>query len=114
MPRTTLQHWLGRKPRGTACERGPSCGAWGKTAGRGAGMGGLARAVLDRRVVQKLVVAPVTRTNKECFKVLVRPDGSEYLLLESGARRGLEKDLRAEGLLIWRVVHNRPVLEESH
>ncbi len=77
-------------------------------------MGWLAPAVLDPRVKQKLVLAPVTRTNKECFKVLVRPDGSEYLLLENRTRKGFEKDLPAEGLLIWRVVNNRPVLEESH
>jgi hypothetical protein len=46
--------------------------------------------------------------------VLLRPDGTEYLLLENRVRRGYDRDLPAEGLLIWRVVDGKPVLEESH
>ena len=42
-------------------------------------------------VQQKLILSPVDKSPKECFKVLVRPDGSEYFLLENrtqGLRRG--------------------------
>jgi M6 family metalloprotease-like protein len=71
-------------------------------------------AVLDPAVKQKLILAPVEDSPKECFKVLVRPDGSEYLLLENRKKKGFDQSLPAEGLLIWRVVNNRPILEESH
>jgi hypothetical protein len=69
---------------------------------------------IDPAVKQKLVLAPVEDSPKECFKVLVRPDGSEYLLLENRKKKGFDQSLPAEGLLIWRVVGNRPVLQESH
>jgi hypothetical protein len=65
-------------------------------------------------VKQKLILAPINDSNKECFKVLVRRDGSEYLLLENRKKKGFDTSLPAEGLLIWRVVGNRPILEESH
>jgi M6 family metalloprotease-like protein len=71
-------------------------------------------AIIDPRVKQKLILAPITNSDKECYKVLLRPDGSEYLLLENRVKKGYDKDLPAEGLLIWRVVNNRPILEESH
>src|SRR5262245_15070132 len=70
--------------------------------------------LIDPTVKQKLTLAPIESSSKECFKVLVRPDGSEYLLLENRAKKGFDQSLPAEGLLIWRVVGNRPILEESH
>jgi hypothetical protein len=48
------------------------------------------------------------------LKVLARPDGSEYFMLENRKKKGYDASLPAEGLLIWRVVGNRPILEESH
>jgi hypothetical protein len=71
-------------------------------------------AVIDPRVKQKLILAPIEDSPKECIKVLCRPDGSEYFLLENRKRKGYDVSLPAEGLLIWRVVGNRPTLEESH
>jgi hypothetical protein len=65
-------------------------------------------------VKQKLILAPIAGTRKECFKVLIRPDGSEYLLLENRIKKGFDQELPGEGMLIWRVVNNRPVLEGSH
>jgi hypothetical protein len=69
---------------------------------------------IDPTVKQKLVLAPIEDSPKECVKVLVRPDGSEYFLLENRRKRGFDADLPGEGLLIWRVVNDRPILEESH
>ena len=43
-----------------------------------------------------------------------QPDGSEYFLLENRKKKGFDASLPAEGLLIWRVVQNKPILEESH
>ena len=77
-------------------------------------LGWLKPTTIDPTVKQKLVLAPVEGSSRECFKVLVRPDGSEYLLLENRARRGFDGDLPGEGLLVWRVVGDRPALEESH
>jgi M6 family metalloprotease-like protein len=77
-------------------------------------VGWLKPAVIDPAVKQKLVLAPVEDSPKECFKVLVRPDGSEYLLLENRKKKGFDSSLPADGLLIWRVVANRPFLQESH
>jgi M6 family metalloprotease-like protein len=77
-------------------------------------LGWLKPAVIDPTVKQKLVLGPIEDSPGECFKVLFRPDGSEYLLLENRARRSFDADLPGEGLLIWRVVNDRPMLEESH
>ena len=63
---------------------------------------------------QKLILAPINGSAKECYKVLIRPDGTEYLLLENRVKQGFDRDLPGEGLLIWRVVDGRPMLEESH
>ncbi|MDB5291556.1 MAG: hypothetical protein JWL69_2797, partial [Phycisphaerales bacterium] len=77
-------------------------------------MGWLKPTVIDPTVKQKLVLAPVEGSTGECIKVLIRPDGSEYLLLENRHKTGFDASLPGEGLLIWRVANNRPVLEESH
>jgi M6 family metalloprotease-like protein len=77
-------------------------------------MGWLTPTVIDPAVKQKLILAPIEGSTNECFKVLVRPDGSEYFLLENRRKAGFDTSLPAEGLLIWRVVANRPILEEAH
>ena len=77
-------------------------------------LGWLQPTVIDPTRPQKLILAPVESSPKECFKVLVRPDGSEYFLLEVRSRKGFDADLHGEGLLVWRVVNDRPILEESH
>jgi len=77
-------------------------------------MGWLTPAVIDPTVKQKLILSPIMNSDKECYKVLIQPDGSEYLLLENRLKKGFDKDIPGEGLLIWRVVNDRPILEESH
>jgi M6 family metalloprotease-like protein len=69
---------------------------------------------IDPTVKQKLILSPIEESPKECFKVPLRADGSEYLLLENRGKKGFDQSLPANGLLIWRVVGNRPILEESH
>jgi M6 family metalloprotease-like protein len=70
--------------------------------------------VIDPRVKQKLILNPVWDDPTQCFKVMVRADGSEYFLLENRVKKGWDARLPGEGLLIWRVVNNKPILEESH
>ena len=70
--------------------------------------------VIDPRVKQKLVLSPIETDPTQCFKVMVRADGSEYFLLEVRQKIGWDERLPGEGLLVWRVVNNRPILEESH
>lgn len=77
-------------------------------------LGWLRPVVVDPTVKQKLILGPVEGSDTECLKVLVRRDGSEYFLLENRRKTGFDASLPAEGLLIWRVVNNRPILEESH
>lgn len=77
-------------------------------------LGWLNPAVIDPRVKQKLVLKPIENSDKECYKVLLRPDGAEYLLLENRVKKGYDEKLPGEGMLIWRIVNGRPVLEESH
>ena len=77
-------------------------------------LGWLTPVVIDPTVKQKLILSPVGSGDHECYKVLVRPDGSEYFLLENRRKTGFDASLPAEGLLIWRIVANRPILEESH
>jgi M6 family metalloprotease-like protein len=77
-------------------------------------LGWVKPAVIDPTVRQKIALAPIESSPRECVKVLARPDGSEYFLLEYRAKKGFDASLPAEGLLIWRVVGNRPILEEAH
>jgi M6 family metalloprotease-like protein len=77
-------------------------------------LGWLEPAVIDPKVRQKLILAPVENSTAECYKVLLRSDGSEYLLLENRRKQGFDRSLTAEGMLIWRVTGNRLTLEESH
>jgi len=77
-------------------------------------LGWVSPAVLDPRVKQKLILSPVENDPTQCYKVMVRADGTEYFLLENRRRTGFDESLPAEGLLVWRVVNNRPILEESH
>jgi M6 family metalloprotease-like protein len=77
-------------------------------------LGWIQPTVIDPTVRQKLILSPIEDAPKECFKVLVRPDGSEYFLLENRRKKGFDQSLPGEGLLIWRVVGNRPILQESH
>jgi M6 family metalloprotease-like protein len=84
-------------------------GAWAKEK-----LGWLKPAVLDPSVKQKLILALVTTSPRECFKILVRADSSEYYLLENRTRQGFDADLPGAGLLIWRVVNGRPTLCAAH
>ena len=77
-------------------------------------LGWIEPTVIDPTVKQKLMLRPVQQSSKEVYKVLVRPDGSEYFLLENRTKTGFDRDLPGEGLLIWRVSSGKPVLEESH
>ena len=78
-------------------------------------MGWIRPTVIDPSVKQKLILSPSGTSPTEAFKILVRPDGSEYFLLENRYRTGFDKDLPADGLLIWRVVgKNKPLLVGSH
>lgn len=77
-------------------------------------LGWLKPCVIDPTTQQKLILAPVEGSTSECYKVLMRADGSEYLLLENRKRQLSDRALPGEGLLIWRVVDGRPLLEESH
>jgi M6 family metalloprotease-like protein len=77
-------------------------------------LGWLKPAVVDPTIKQKLILSPIEGTTNQCFKILIRPDGSEYLLLENRRRQRFDQRLPAEGLLIWHVVGKRPILEESH
>ena len=76
--------------------------------------GWLNPAIIDPAVKQKLILSPVEGSTNECFKVLARADGSEYFLLENRRKNGFDRSLPGEGLLIWRIVNGKPILEESH
>ena len=77
-------------------------------------LGWIQPVTIDPGVKQKLVLGAVEDSPKECFKVPLKADGSEYILLENRRKKGFDQSLPAEGLLVWRVVGNRPILEESH
>ena len=77
-------------------------------------LGWITPTTIDPSVPQKLVLAPIYKSPRECYKVLARPDGSEYFLLENRGGVGFDASLPASGMLIWRVTRGRPLLEESH
>lgn len=114
---------LAARPENAGSEGvGPWCMLGGPLAGRPQNLcawareqlGWLKPVVVEPTVQQKLVLAPVAEGPGQCLKVLVRLDGSEYFLLENRRKMGWDENLPGEGLLIWRVVNGRPVLEESH
>jgi hypothetical protein len=63
-------------------------------------------AVVDPAVTQRLALRPVTFGPGECFRVLLKPDGSEYLLLENRRREGFFTDLPSPGLAVLAVGPN--------
>jgi hypothetical protein len=77
-------------------------------------LGWLTPTVLDPSVKQELVLGPVENSTNQCFKIPVRPDGSEYFLLENRQRIGFDNSVPGPGLLIWRVVYGRPILETAN
>lgn len=81
-------------------------------------LGWIKPVLIDPTVKQKLILSPVQAGSSEYFKIPIRQDGSEYLLLENRQKKGFDSDLPAEGLLIWRVMPNHPTqkvfLEEAH
>jgi hypothetical protein len=83
-------------------------------------LGWIKPTIIDPRVKQKLILSPIEDDPTQCFKVMLRPDGSEYYLLENRKRTGWDSQLPGEGLLVWRVFSGarggqQPVyLEESH
>lgn len=83
--------------------------AWSKET-----LGWIKPTVIDASVRQKLILSPIEDDATQCFKIKIRPDNSEYFLLEVRKKIGWDEKLPGEGLLIWRVVNNRPILEESH
>ena len=77
-------------------------------------MGWIHPAIIDPNVKQKLVLGASEDSPNEVYKIPVKADGSEYLLLENRRKKKFDAGLPAEGLLIWRMTRNRPLLEESH
>jgi M6 family metalloprotease-like protein len=83
-------------------------------------LGWIKPTIIDPRVKQKLILAPIEDDPTQCFKIMLRPDGSEYYLLENRKKMGWDSQLPGEGLLVWRVFagirgQQQPVyLEESH
>lgn len=77
-------------------------------------LGWIKPAIIDPSVRQQLVLAPIENSPRECFKIPLKWDGSEYLLLENRRHIGFDASLPAQGLLIWHVSYNRPVLVEAH
>ncbi len=81
-------------------------------------LGWIKPTMIDPRAKQKLILSPIEESSGECFKVPIKADGSEYLLLENRQKKGFDKELPAEGLLIWRVMPGnntqKVFLEESH
>ena len=77
-------------------------------------LGWLKPTTIDPAIPQKLVLSPIEGSTRECFKIPVKSDSSEYYLLENRRKTGYDTELPGEGLLIWRVVGGKPFLIESH
>ncbi|MHC4954654.1 MAG: M6 family metalloprotease domain-containing protein [Planctomycetota bacterium] len=62
--------------------------------------------VIDPATPQKLALRPVLLGPGESYRILLQPDGSEYLLLENRRREGFFTDLPSPGLAVLRVGPN--------
>ncbi|KAF0246249.1 MAG: peptidase M14 carboxypeptidase [Planctomycetota bacterium] len=77
-------------------------------------IGWLRPVTVDPARPQKLALRPVNFDPGESFRVLLKPDGSEYLLLENRRREGFMSDLPCEGLFVLRVGPNdRPASPQT-
>ena len=70
----------------------PHLSAWCKEK-----LGWIEPKIIDPTVPQKLILAPIAESPKQCFKVLVRADGSEYFLLENRKKIGFDAELPGKG-----------------
>lgn len=71
-------------------------------------------AVIDPSSPQKLALRPISFGSRESFRILLKPDGSEYLLLENRRREGFHSDLPSPGLAVLRVGPNdRPASPQT-
>jgi M6 family metalloprotease-like protein len=62
--------------------------------------------VIDPATPQKLALRPILSSPHECYRILLRPDGSEYLLLENRRREGFMTELPSPGLVVLKVGPN--------
>jgi len=59
--------------------------------------------VIDPRTPQKLALRPISSGPRECYRILLEPDGSRYLLLENRRREGFHTELPSAGLVVLEV-----------
>ena len=78
----------------------PLC-AWCRTV-----IGWVKPVVIDPATPQRLALRPTLSGPRECYRILLKPDGSEYLLLENRRREGFCTDLPSAGLFVLRVGPN--------
>ncbi|MHC5038819.1 MAG: M14 family zinc carboxypeptidase, partial [Planctomycetota bacterium] len=72
--------------------------AWCKTV-----MGWVKPVAIDPSKSQKLALRPILFGPREAYRILLKPDGSEYLLLENRRREGFFTDLPSPGLALFHV-----------
>lgn len=70
--------------------------------------------LVDPHENQWVRLGPIERDPTQMLRILARPNGSEYFLLENRQRIGFDSDLDADGLLIWRVSSRGVDLVEGH
>jgi hypothetical protein len=69
-------------------------------------IGWLQPVVIDPSQPQQLALRPVLFGPGECYRILLQPDGSEYLLLENRRREGFLSDFPSAGLAVYHVGPN--------
>ena len=62
--------------------------------------------IIDPAKPQKIALRPILSSAAECVRVLLQPDGSEYLLLANRRREGFFTELPSAGLVVLRVGPN--------
>ena len=63
-------------------------------------------AIIDPAKPRKIALRPILASGNECVRVLLTPDGSEYLLLCNRRREGFMTELPSAGLVVLRVGPN--------
>ncbi len=77
-------------------------------------LGWIKPVVIDPAEKQMLRLGAIEKDGGQCFKIPMKPDGSECYLLENRQNVGFDRELEGTGLVIWQVKRSGVDVIEAH